>query len=365
MKNKSKNSKFSKLSRFKKGMIIYIGVAFVLLVIGFIWFYSFIASYEKSMPANKMKDVQMYFTEEEIENFLSDYVTEENCFDSVDTVINEFKNLIAGKEITYREDSSYRESEPVYLILADNEPVAKITMAKEDSKIGFDRWGIEYIYVTDYFPEAINATISAPEGTIVKVNGKTVTEQYVTQENGIPEILAGVEEYLDEIPSTTIYEINGLLEEPEVTAEDLDGNQLEVFAGEGSYSVGYGADSEFIASVEDRIDTVIESYGLYFINKSSTLNNYLLPDSQLAEDISLTVTGFYLNSKVTGYSFSSREISNIVRYSENCFTCDIYYKLDMTFVSDAYHDDNQYANATWVFIKENGKWYLSYCQNKV
>lgn len=356
--------KKKRLSRFKKGMIIYIGIAFVLLVIGFIWFYNFIASYEKSMPANKMKEVTTYFTADEIENFLSDYVTDENCFDSVDTVIDKFKTMIDGKEITYREDSTYRESEPVYLILADNEPVAKISMAKEDSKIGFDRWAIEYVYVTNYLPDSQSIKISAPEGTKVLVNDKTVTDQYIIQENGTPSILVGVEEYLDEIPSTTVYEINGLLETPEVTAEDADGNELEVFSGEGSYSVGYGADEEFIASVQDRIDTVIEAYGLYFINKSSALNGYLLPDSQLAEDISLTVTGFYLNSKVTGYSFSSRDISNIVRYSENCFTCDIYYKLDMSFVSDAYHDDNQYANATWVFIKQNGNWYLSYCQNK-
>lgn len=363
MKNEKTKMK-NKKNRFKKGMTIYIIAAFILLVIGFVWFYSFISSYEKSQPSNAMKEVQTSFTEDKIENFLDDYLTEENSFDSIDKILNEYKKLIKDKEITYREDSTYRESEPVYLVLADGKAVAKVIMGKEDSKIGFDRWAIKYVYVADYLPDTQEIKISAPAGTVLKVNGKKVTDQYMTQADGIPEILVGVEEYLSDIPSTATYVIKGLLETPTVTAEDSEGNELEVFAGEGSYSVGYGADEEFIASVNGRVESIIEAYGLYFINQGSSLTNYLLPDSQLAEDISLTVTGFYLNSKLTGYDFSSLTTSNYTRYSEDCFTVDIYYKLDVSFVSSAYRDDNQYADATWVFIKQDGKWYLSYCQNK-
>ncbi len=356
--------KFKSLSRFKRGMIIYLVVALILLIIGFIWFYSFISSYEKSMPANTMKELQSNFTTENIEDFLSDYISEDTSFDSIDLVMDEYKELIKDKEITYREDVDYRESEPVYDVLADGMTVARITMGKEESKIGFDKWKVEYVYFTEYIPDTLDVDISAPEGTVIMVNGIEVGEQYITQESGTPEILEDVEEFLDEIPSTAIYNIKGLLEEPEVTAKDAQGNSLEVFSGQGTYSVGYGADDDFIASVEGHVEDVIEAYGVYFINKGTGLTNYLLPNSQLAEDISLTVTAFYLNSKVTGYYFSSKEISNFVRYSEDCFTCDIYYKLDVSFISDAYKDDNQYADATWVFIKENGKWYLSYCQNK-
>ena len=64
---------------------------------------------------------------------------------------------------------------------------------------------------------------------------------------------------------------------------------------------------------------------------------------------------------ILSYDFVERSATNYIKYSDDCFTVDIKYALNMVFTDPTYSDDNQKMDATWVFVIDpyDGSWCIS------
>ena len=64
----------------------------------------------------------------------------------------------------------------------------------------------------------------------------------------------------------------------------------------------------------------------------------------------------YLYGKTYTYEFNNENIFNFRKYSDNCFSCDVYYDLYVD-----WKDGNKTYNTsvTYTYVKTNGAWYVA------
>lgn len=365
-----RNNLFKKRKRkFRKYLLIYVAVLVVLLIIGCVIFSSYLASYEKSQPYHVAeKVVEAYQSQDGIVSFLNDNASKTGASDSIASVADSYATNIAGKKISYQENSDFRPDTPSYDIMADGSVVAKVTFAESSGSDSFakSKWAIQNLNVLDYLPNAMTITVDAPEGALVTVNGKILDESYIVS-SGVPAILENSLKFLQETPQFNTYQIAGLLSEPLVTVTDASGTVLQLTHTDNSYVASPAADQAFIDSVEDRVYDAIDNYATYFIHMSYDLANYIVYDSDLysyifgSDEMDPIATALYMFEDIESYEFTERSASNYVKYADDCFTVDIKYALDMRFTDPTYEDNNQNMDATWVFVIEplDGSWCIS------
>ncbi len=352
--------KLKRTTRFKRGMFYYITIATIALIAFFIFFNIFIASYENGMPKHAMEALVKKYEKGQIEDIIEDYAASANKFESSDALVNAYSALFDGKEITYSEDSDYREDTPVYDLKADGITVSKVTLGSDSKGLfGFKKWKVADINYYDYLYSAKTITISAPADSTVYVNGIEVDDSFVTATGEVPALLANVTAYLTTVPTNTTYTIPGFFETPTVTAKDASGNDLSVNASGNNYSVGKTASADFIASMDPYITDIMELYGKKYINIGGSMMAYLIEGAPFEQNVSLSNTYWYPSEYISNYEFSNESISNYVIYSDECFSVDIYFDLTVDFSNASYKTQNENADMTWVFIKEGDKYKLA------
>ena len=352
--------KLKRTTRFKRGMFIYISVAAIALIVFFIFFNIFIAAYENGMPKHTMEALVKKYEKGQIEDIIEDYAVSANKFESQDALISAYTALVDGKEITYVEDSDYREGTPVYDLKAGGITVSKVTLSSDrKGAFGFKKWEISDINIYDYMYSSKTITISAPEGAKVMVNGIEVDDSYITATGEVPALLANVTSYLTKVPTNTTYTIPGFFETPTVTATDASGEELSVNASGNNYSIGKTASSDFVATMDPYITDIMELYGKKYINIGGSMMAYLIEGAPFEQNVTLSNTYWYPSEYIKDYSFSNESISNYVIYSDECFSVDIYFDLTVNFSNASYKTQNENADMTWVFIKEGDKYKLA------
>ena len=357
-------------SNFKKKLLIYVAVLIVILIIFSIVFSSLCASIEQGQAYNVASSiVEKYSSQKGIVEFINDNSDQMTLIESVDRIAETYATNIAGKAISYLEDfNNSTDEEKSYYILADGEKVAYVTLVPDGSgSFGQQRWKVGSLNITDYLPDSLTMEITAPADATVTVNDTVLDETYVTS-SGIPELLANSTQFISDPPQTVTYKLSGFTSTPAIIARDASGNSLKVQQDESSALIGYAADDEFIASVEDRVYAAISEWGTYFIAMSFNLYNYVKYGSDLygyifgSDTMDPIYTSFYNYEEIAGYDFTEKTASNYVKYSDDCFTVDVKYDLDVYFTVDSYEDNNQNLDATWVFvIEDDGSWCISDC----
>ena len=368
--SKKKKGK-KKLSGFTKFIIIYAAALAFILIVGSIIFYIFLNMLEKSQPYNTAEEITAQFnsgSESLTEYLLENSDTAVSLEPDIETVIEYYVESIGADENTfsYVESSAYVEDAPAYNITLDGETIAEITLTYESKKMfGLKNWQLSSVNIADYITGTLEYDVTVPAGSVVCVNGITLDDTYLTDEDETPEILANVTEYIETVPSYDTYHITGLVNEPELTAEDPDGNALALSLSDDTY-FGYTETSqEFIDSVSDRVESAIRSWGTYFINKSYTLSSYMLSGTEWyvyifgSDEVDPIYVGFYGSSKIASYDFTVLTAENYIQYTDDCFTVDVSYEMELTFNTSGYSDDNQNLYATWVWVKVDDVWYIA------
>lgn len=354
--------------RFKKLFLLYIAILVIILIVGAILFSSYLASYENGQPSHIAESiVSKYATQQGIVDFVTANADKTSMTDNLDLVAQTYATNIAGKKISFKENSDFRPDSPSYDITADGSIVAKVTLAPNGTgSFGSPKWKISGLNIAEYLPDALSVTIEAPSGSIVKVNGTQLDSSKIVS-SGVPEILANSIQFLSEVPQYDTYKMSGLLSEPTVEVTDASGNPLNVTKSDDRYVASAPADQAFIESVEPRVYDAIDNYATYFIHMSYELYNYIIYGSDLysyifgSETMDPIATVLYMFEDIESYEFTERSASNYVKYADDCFTVDIKYALDMTFTDPTYEDNNQNMDATWVFVIEplDGSWCIS------
>ncbi len=356
-------------SKFKKFLIIYAAALLVILIVGMIIFGSFLKSLEKSQPSNIAKNVAENLVASKAPSFLKDNADAINCFGEPDDLIATFATNVEGVEsLSFIENKDYRADAPSYNITADGNTVAKLTLKKSGSgSFGLSKWAIDKLDIADYMDTA-SYEFLAPLGATITINGVELDEKYLTGEESIPQNLEIASKYVT-IPSYMTYKVAGIAGTPEIKATDAAGAELTITATDNKYVIGSATDQAFIDSVSGLVDDAVQAWGKHFINMGGNLSAYMLEGSDWysyifgGPDMDPIYTAFYEFESIADYSFTEKGETNYIRYTKDCFTVDVNYKMQVDFNTDRMSDNNQKLDATWVFITQNDgqDWYLVDC----
>lgn len=362
MENEQKRPK-KKRSAFGKGILIYAVVALILIGAGLGVFWFFIKDYEEGMPSHGMEQVMEAFNEERITELVGDQTFgNSGVLEDASVWINWYKEQIKGKEMTFEEARENTDLTPTYVVKAGEKAVGKVTLeVTGKNRFKFNIWGMDKLDVSEYLPKTAVYTITVPKGSAVTINGHQLGSEYIKQDDVVYEELSGIQNqgYFSEAPASTVYEVSGLLNAPQITAQSAGTKALVLEQKDNSYTYTYAFTDTDTASLKPMTEGIVNYYAMNFIDVNKQIYNHIMPGSELEENIKLTVTGFYPTKYIASYGFDSMDVSNFRWYSDSCFSCDITYSFHVNFQNYSVAQEILPGNMRWYFVNKDGNWYLT------
>ena len=355
------------ISGFVVFMVAYVVIALIAIFITFGAFKGYLKDYDKSLPETVATSVANELaTDKASEIFNKDTVVTNNRFTSLDNYISSILAKLSSGDILVKESKKSTKETPLFTIYVNNAPVTDMSLKSEGkNKHDLETWNYDKFYPDAYNISGDSFTISAPTGSTVTVNGIALGDADIAKdENGNAivtdiEVLKNVKDYISSVPTFTTYQASGIDGDPEIKVVDKDGNELALTQNGKDYVASMSMDQSKIDEQKPYVEEVIKAHGEHFLDISSSIYNYIMPNSELYENIQGTVTNFYSTSKIANYTFDNVTVDNFIQYTDNCYSCDIYYDLNVTFNTAGYEPQNEGSNMTWVFVEKDGKWYLT------
>ena len=350
-----------KAKGFKEFLMIYSGVLGVIILITWFLLYGLLKDYEGGRPSSTMDKIISQFTVDNVEKLLDDSGVVYSEFESNQIVADYLKNILTDKTATYKKKSGeYSEDNPVYVVYAGDTAIAKVTLSP-NGKNGhnFTKWKIGGISFDGYADKKNSKvfTLNVPKGAQVTLNNVAVAASYITADDQQFDPCKHVADYVT-APVNTVYTVPGLLVQPQISVK-LNGIELEVTqdAKNNTYTAKYPSDGALLAEQQSYIMTIAECYGKYIINRGSlsTLSGYMLGYAkEYVSDI--PAVWAFLYGKTYTYEFQNESITNFSKYSDNCFSCDVYYDLYVDYKTG---NTTYNTSLTYTFVKTGGKWYVA------
>ena len=368
-RSRSGNPNKKKKSKFGKFLAIYCAALAVIVIVGLLVFNSFMKKVEDNQPSNKVAGIVKELSGGKAKSFLTSNSDMIKCLENVDNIIEQSAANMEGKQLSFIENSEYRAEAPSYNITADGQIVAKVTLGKDKKgAFGLQSWKLTALDVASYVPNTLSYQIMAPEGASVFVNGTELGDAYKVSDAGVPENLKTAAKYVS-IPNFVTYKVSGFTNAPTVTAKGSDGSELGISQTSNAVVCGTTTTQDFINSVDRLVNNGIDAWGRHFINMGGNLRAYILEGCDYygyifgSDTMDPIYTAFYEFESIADYSFTEKSASNYIRYSNDCFTVDVKYQMQVDFTTDRMSDTNQKLDATWVLITQNGgeDWYIVDC----
>ena len=359
---------YGKKSFFKIGLLIYFLIGCIGIFFFLRWFNGYLVAYESALPATGIAEIRTAFETGAIETVMSgENLVTNSAYYTIFDYEAHIKELIVGKEVTIEESSLSSAEVPRYVIKAAGEPVVDVTLkVVGQNEYNMDIWGCDKFYLDEYLTSNEVYTITVPTGTIVNVSGRDLgPSDIMKDENGADvvkgiDIIKNVTQYMTYVPTFTTYQVGGLWANPVVSARTADGKNVELTCEGYDYSASLQTDADVVAEISELIPAIVDAYGKHFIGvNSSAVYDYLLPNSEYRSSLSTAMINFYPTSHITSYNYYNVSADNFVTYSDNCVSANIVFDLVVKFNSTAYQTKNEGSDAVWIFIKQDGKWYLA------
>ena len=291
--------------------------------------------YQSSLPEHAALSVFEHFDNYDVD-YIWDHMMETpriSKFETIDSVKTYIRNMIDGKEMSYKPSSKYSDSAPTYVVEADGLVVAEFSLCKDlqnPREFGFPTWRIKEI---DYYTEPFEtANISAPVNFNVYVNDILLEENYICSD----EVKPSDEDYLLEygtMPGIVDYYVADFYLEPEVRITDMFGNEVEVIYDEATdfYKTGY---TDQHPEREELVEFAF-SYTTTFANVISqddrleNLKPYFPEDSALYDSISRNTALRYFMAH-SNTTIENEQIKEFIVYSEDVVYIEAYIEQHMT-----------------------------------
>ena len=323
-----------------------------------IYIEKYIKDYEEGMPSGAMDKIVNQFTPDGIGKLLSDNSVKVNEFETNDTITSYFTDKLNDGTVSYKKKAGeYSEKTPVYVVYAGDTPIAKVELKSAGKNAHkFNKWTLGTVSFGDFTKNLAEVKITAPTGADVYINGVQVTDTYKTESEVKFAPCLHVSDYVT-VPTNDVYDVGQLIAQPDITAK-LNGKDLTVdYDKKTGYTIYYPSDDELYKSMESRIYTIAEQYGAYIINRGSLskLSSYMVGTA--AEYVSdIPAIWAYLWGKSYTYQFNNESITNFRKYSDKCFSCDVYYDLYVDYKTG---NTTYKTSLTYTFVKQNGTWMLA------
>lgn len=360
-------------SRFRKGYTIYLIVLGALFLAALVVLWIFLARFQHNKDQqNEQSALEAALLQEQkeqeeaarrapqlaFESWLAgtgaDYWTEAwfaqnpDSLDSRDAVREEMERLFDPNAVTCWKSADFTAEAPVYVLKNGEDSLAKVFLT--GSGTDWSVSGTEFAFTGDK-----TASVQAVDGSRVFCNGVELSEEYAgeAQVNFSYEPLA--DQLLNPVAWRT-YTVEGLLLEPELTAEAPEG--CSITQTEDGFFLCL--DDETALPYRDKALNFIRAYLYYYMmGYNGTAGNmyavlaYLTPGSQAYQDISDSYNGVIWNTAYSNIDTSDTTAGGAVVWADNCYSVDVSYNATCTLNGQAV----EYGSATvrvYFFDSGNG-----------
>ena len=324
-----------------------------------------LVEYEATQPDKTMERIFSEFKDSVMSGRLPDsfdiskYVSP---YDREDEVKNMFLDSVAGKNLEYdKAPGSYNTEQPEYIIYADGNPIVKVELTGTNERVIFAiltvmDWEISS---QEYFFDAPSSdyTFNVPEGYMLEVNGKQLTESNLCGTAEV-ELFTYAKEYCD-LPEMEEYVIEDLKCVPDVKAYDINGNEVECRQDGNTFDVVFGESGDIPEEIYEDAVSMAETWSLFMTKDLSgesngfhTVAQYLIKDSyyytmarEYATGIDITFVSAHTLKPET---FTNIKVDDYVRYNDNCYSCHIYFEKNMTLKTG--RDMVDVTDSTFIFV---------------
>lgn len=258
--------------------------------------------------------------------------------DGRDRVSDYMEERFGSESVQAYRSLDYTGEAPAYVLKDGDETLATVTLSGSDVN-----WTVSHVELE--LEGTKSASVEVAVGSKVFCNGMELGSEYAgeTQNNFSYEPLR---DKLINPVSWTTYTVDGLLIEPELTAEPPEG-----------CSVTKTAEGDFLLCLDDadaekyttRAVSFVKAYLTYYMNGyNGTWGNlyaalaYLTPGTQAYTDLQDTYNGVVWNTAYGNIDISDTTASGVVIWADNCYSVDVTYDANCTHNGQAI----DYADAT-------------------
>lgn len=330
--------------------------------------------YENSQLSYAVDDVMAQLngaSAEQLRELLPAAQPEGTEFDDPDAVYSAGYAVLESAELTCREVRGIDPASHNYDLYRGTEKIGNffLSAAAEETRLGLltiTQWqyaGGEVQFVYD----SISHSWRVPQGFTVEVNGTVLGEKYITAGPDEIDTFEYVGKYVD-MPGMVTYTVSGLLEEPQVTIFDNNGNEV---AFEQVENVEL-AESYMSSEIPQELETVA-------VDTAKLWANYSLRDATIEEIRAVLIDGSLLSEQVEASNrdrryidkheligYENEKVVEFISYGDDCFACRVYLERTVKVEStQKYVSDN--IDNIFYFVRldltddgiDNPQWYIA------
>lgn len=335
-----------KKSRFYRIYFSVVVLFLILLAVGLVILYGWLRSYEKSQPDTVVNSViTKYLQKGDYKGLRKDLDLTVSEFETDESMEAALEAALSGKTYSLAHSSFKPEGiDQTFVIKADDEKVLNVYLKKHKLGKGYD---IDHVELSKSMLKSID--IIAPKGTVLTVNGVTVSDDLKT-DNEFPSLPSTVDPKT--LTPTQTAKITGLLSEtPTVTATE-NGAAAEVTQNGNIYTVAQTIDKTIGDKVTEAARECAIAYAAY-MQKDGPFGAF----SKWCD----TSTPFYKNVASTlmfvkdhnGYKNEDMQVTGLTKYSDTLYSCHVSFKHTLLQGNTTYSDDFDKI----VFVTKNGDTY--------
>ena len=292
-------------------------------------------------------------------------------FESPADIAAYYDKSVQGKTIVWQQDkASYDVSSPVYRIYADEEPVGVLTLRESSSEplmflLTLCEWEVAAAEPVLAEPSE-SVTVTVPDSYSVMVNGEVLGAGELTGNVTVSEQFQYAEDYVD-VPRFIEYHVQDLFEKPEVEICDTWGDSVEYTE---DYNTGHTqiAVETFPVSVMDRqlaaqVLENAERYTNFFSRDLPGCRESVDPIADMfpKDSYYLELAENYRKEDMWMYSahatptFENEKVSDYVRYSDDFFSCEIYFDKRIVLNTNAVRIDTTHTRFFYGYVEDGWK----------
>jgi len=324
------------------------------------WVDGFLINFQNSQPTTKCDEIfAEYFESPDWKELYHIAGLQDTAYEGADSYNTFMTEKVGQKKLSYVETSAGLSGGRKYLLKLDSETLGYFTLkdlAPQGSELS--DWQLDTISLNTVYAKSVR--VQTEKGHKVSINGVALEDDHIIQ---ISTTLAG--NYLPEGvrgPTTCIYQLDGLMAEPQVTVTDAEGNVGTVTYDQDAGMYIEQTETNTIGDAEhDAAMEAGKTYAKYMIEEASytQLAKYYDAGSQIFK----TITSMQLWMQGhNGYEFANEQVTDYCRYSDKYFSARVSLSLNVT------RRDNtvkEYTVDTTLFFRNNGKKWIVYDMTNV
>lgn len=338
-----------KLSLYKKSLLAWVIVLFLLSCGAWYYVYNTMKAYENSNVDtyinNVLKDMKASVLAGNSEKYF-EIKKVSNKYEKNASLENGYKELFKNSKLSFSKgDEKYK-----YDLKADDYVFASITLdsSKKETRLAilnYNVWEIKEVesYAKDGF---YDYDFYIKDNYKVTINGIEISKDDLKESSKIEELAEGYN-YIT-LPKLNHYKVTGLTVKPKVEVLDASGKKVDVEFKDNTYTAGSytKVDSmeeanKLLANPCDPL-TFAETWSMFMTAEYDTepgrglykVAPYLIEGTKMytkaknwATNVDITFTSVHTLDKD---AFTGEKVSNIVVYNENAFSADVYLEKNMT-----------------------------------